>query len=350
MALAGRDMRNAASLAAGLATIAVLAAGVFVSVGCGGSEPRKDASATAAPTATPPATEDPEPTPVATSAGANATSTPEPTPAATPVATAAPCRYRRPDEPPPTPAATAAPTTAAATAAPTTAAATAAPTTAAATAAPTTAAATAAPTPSPAAERTPKPSAAEGAERGPDSPEVSERPAQEPKPTPSGVSTTTGGSQGAAASARGQEYTWHDGDHVQSVYLETTLVIQPSTENTDDDIVARDDGEASIVQAQPRHDEADTDPVFRSQAGDLMTLPGGVLLALDPEWDQARVDRFFSDNRIDRSLVQERDFATNAFFVETDPGFPSLNLANELAEQEGVLISSPNWRTEVSLR
>ncbi len=320
-------MRNAASLAAGLATIAVLAAGVLVSVGCGGSEPLKDASAAAAPTATPPATEDPEPTPVATSAGTNATSTPEPTPAATPAAT----------PPAATPAATAP-------------AATAAPTTPAATAAPTTPAATAAPTPAPAAERTSKPSAAEGTERGPDSPEVSERPVREPKATPSGVSTTAGGSQGAAASARGQEYTWHDGDRVQSVYLETTLVVQPSTENTDDDIVARDDGEASIVQAQPRHDEADTEPVFRSQAGDLMTLPGGVLLALDPEWDQARVDRFFSDNQIDRSLVQERDFAINAFFVETDPGFPSLNLANELAEQEGVLISSPNWRTEVSLR
>ena len=179
---------------------------------------------------------------------------------------------------------------------------------------------------------------------------MSERPAQEPKATPSGVSTTTGGSRGAAASARGQEYTWHDGDRVESVYLETTLVVQPSTENTDDDIVARDDGEASIVQAQPRHEEADTDPVFRSQAGDLMTLPGGVLLALNAEWDQARVNRFFSDHGIDTSRVQERDFAINAFFVETEPGFPSLNLANELAEQEGVLISSPNWRTEVSLR
>ena len=303
-------MRNAASLAAGLATIAVLAAGVFVSVGCGGSEPLKDASAAAVPTATPPATEDPEPTPVATSAGANATSTPEPTPAATPTST---------------PAATAAPTTPAATAAAT-------------------------PAPAPAPERTPKPSAAEGGERGPDSSEVSKRPAQEPKATPSGISKTTGSSQGAPASPRGQEYTWRDGDRVQRVYMDTALVEQPSTENTDDDIVARDDGEASIVQAQPRHDEADTDPVFRSQAGDLMTLPGGVLLALDAEWDQARVNRFFSDHGIDTSRVQERDFAINAFFVETEPGFPSLNLANELAEQEGVLISSPNWRTEVSLR
>ena len=306
-------MRNAASLAAGLATIAVLAAGVFVSVGCAGSEPLKDASAAAVPTATPPATEDPEPTPVATSAGANATSTPEPTPAASPVAT-----------PTSTPAATAAPTVAP-------------------TPNPT-------PEPDPAPERTPEPSAAEGGERGPDSSEVSKRPAQEPKATPSGVSKTTGSSQGAPASPRGQEYTWRDGDRVQRVYMETALVEQPSSENTEDDVVARDDGETSIVERQPCHEQSDAQPVFRSQAGDLMTLPGGVLLALDAAWDQARIDRFFSDNQIDRSLVQERDFAINAFFVETEPGFPSLNLANELAEQEGVLISSPNWRTEVSLR
>ncbi len=94
----------------------------------------------------------------------------------------------------------------------------------------------------------------------------------------------------------------------------------------------------------------DTEPVFRSQAGDLMTLPGGVLLALDAAWDDARVTRFFSDNGINKGRVEGRDWAVNAFLVETEPGLPSLNLANELATQEGVQISSPNWRTEVSLR
>ena len=81
-----------------------------------------------------------------------------------------------------------------------------------------------------------------------------------------------------------------------------------------------------------------------------MTLPGGVLLVLDAEWDQARIDRFFKDNHVDRSLVQERTFTTNAYFIETEPGFPSLNLANELAGQDGVVLSSPNWQTEVELQ
>ena len=33
----------------------------------------------------------------------------------------------------------------------------------------------------------------------------------------------------------------------------------------------------------------------------------------------------------------------NGFLVETEPGFPSLELANALAAQAGVWVSSPNW-------
>ena len=150
--------------------------------------------------------------------------------------------------------------------------------------------------------------------------------------------------------APGTVYTWQDGDRTERALLQSDFVVQSSSENIDGDVVVRDDGVTSIVQKQPRGERVETQPVFYSQAGDLMTLPGGVLLALDPGWDAARVDRFFSDNGIGKSRVQDRDFAINAFFVTTEPGFPSLNLANELANQEGVVISSPNWRTEVSLR
>ena len=81
-----------------------------------------------------------------------------------------------------------------------------------------------------------------------------------------------------------------------------------------------------------------------------MTLPGGVLLVLDPEWDPSRVDDFFAEHGIAAGHVEEEDFATNAYFISTEPGLPSLLLANELAGEEGVLISSPNWRSQVVLR
>lgn len=81
-----------------------------------------------------------------------------------------------------------------------------------------------------------------------------------------------------------------------------------------------------------------------------MTLPGGIMLALDPEWDEAQVDSFFSNNGISPGQVSELGFIPNGFLIKTDPGFPSLELANELAEQEGVDISSPNWWTEVEAK
>ena len=48
--------------------------------------------------------------------------------------------------------------------------------------------------------------------------------------------------------------------------------------------------------------------------------------------------------------TSELDFLDNGFFVETEPGFPSLELANTLAGQDGVILSSPNWAREVELK
>ena len=79
-----------------------------------------------------------------------------------------------------------------------------------------------------------------------------------------------------------------------------------------------------------------------------MTLPGGVLLVLSSEWSQAETNAFFSNNGIKKDRVSELDYVVNGFFVDTEPGFPSLDLANTLAVQEGVEISSPNWGREVT--
>ena len=142
---------------------------------------------------------------------------------------------------------------------------------------------------------------------------------------------------------QGTVYTWEDGDRTQRVVLQDDLVVQDNDAITPgDDVVARGVGN-SIVRKHPRHTQDDP-PVFRSESGGgLMTLPGGVLLALDPDWDQAKVDSFFSQNGIPKDRTSELDFIDNGFLVDTEPGFPSLELANELATNDGVLISSPNW-------
>ena len=146
------------------------------------------------------------------------------------------------------------------------------------------------------------------------------------------------------------EFTYRDGERSIGLVLEDEFVVQDTSALTPyDDVVVRG-ARDSIVRKQAVQDN-DFGPVFRSESGGgLMTLPGGVLLALDPEWDQAKVDGFFSRNGISTDLTSGVDFVPNGFLVQTNPGFPSLDLANTLAGQDGVLISSPNWWREVEAK
>ncbi len=77
-----------------------------------------------------------------------------------------------------------------------------------------------------------------------------------------------------------------------------------------------------------------------------MALAGGVAPALDPDWDEAAVDACFGRNGIASVRTTVLDFVTNGFFIETEPGLASLNLANALVGQDGVELSSPNWWKE----
>ena len=171
-------------------------------------------------------------------------------------------------------------------------------------------------------------------------------PAGEPLQKVSGqqLKAKTGGSDSASVSgqqqsAQGQPYTWQDGDRTLTVLLQDDLTV-----TQDGDIALRDDTAIRTTRSDTVDKAASAGlPVFRSQSGSLMTLPGGVLLALDETWGRTETDAFFENNGIDRDRVSELDYVANGFFVETEPGFPSLDLANALAEQDGVRVSSPNW-------
>ncbi len=167
-------------------------------------------------------------------------------------------------------------------------------------------------------------------------------------PSPQRSTTTT--RTEPVSSNPANTYTWEDGDRTLGVVLQTDLSVQNNSSiNTTDTVVSKGVQE-SIVQIRDSHYRSSL-PVFRSKSGgELMTLPGGVLLALDPEMEQTEVDSFFSRNNISLDRVSELDFIENGFLVKTGPGFPSLELANELADQDGVLISSPNWRAERDLK
>ena len=184
----------------------------------------------------------------------------------------------------------------------------------------------------------------------PEPPKVSELPGKPQRPTLPSDPSVNGTDSVRKGSGEGTVYTWEDGGRILRVVLQDDLVVQETAANTPDDVVvARRVGD-SIVRRQLKHDQ-DARPVFRSESGGgLMTLPGGVLLALDPEWDRAGVDSFFFENDISKDRTSELSFIENGFLLETEPGFPSLNLANELALKDGVIISSPNWWRQVETK
>ncbi len=147
---------------------------------------------------------------------------------------------------------------------------------------------------------------------------------------------------GQKPSAQQQAHTWRDGDRTMTVWLQNDLTV-----TRDGEIKLRVDSDPAILRSDGVDKAASAGlPVFRDQAGSLMTLPGGVLLALDESWSRSQTDAFFADNGIHRDRVSELDFLANGFLVDTEPGWASLQLANQLAAQSGVSISSPNWTRE----
>ena len=168
----------------------------------------------------------------------------------------------------------------------------------------------------------------------------------------------------AESIAEGDVYTWQDGDRTLRARLLLDLVVVDGGSIVSKDDVVVDAVGGPVVRipgagaqllggkssdagsrVQPARAGA-LQPVFRSDSGELMTLPGDIAVMLDPAWDSVKVAAFFARNGIDPSRVSELDYLTNGFVVETSPGFPALNLANALAGQSGVEFSSPNWWRE----
>lgn len=185
------------------------------------------------------------------------------------------------------------------------------------------------------------------------------------EPVESGEDGT--GDSGRETSTPGEAYTWHDGDRVLEAVLQPdlTVISQGEAAPGQDDvggtgqgrIVTREDGDPRDVEGDPRAQRdggteggSSVQPVFLSESGELMTLPGGVILVLDEDWDSDATNGFLARNGISLDRVSELDYLTNGFLIDTEPGFPSLELANALATQSGVELSSPNWSRERTTR
>jgi hypothetical protein len=114
--------------------------------------------------------------------------------------------------------------------------------------------------------------------------------------------------------------------------------------------------EQPLVQLEPANrsatrNTAQQSPVYRegnSPAGRLMALPGGVIVHLNPHWTHSQVMEWADKNQL--RIVQSLPMASNWFFIHTDPGLPSLTLANRLHLLDGVIHATPNWWRQTATR
>ena len=143
------------------------------------------------------------------------------------------------------------------------------------------------------------------------------------------------GSPARAGERRGESFTYHDGDAERTVWL----VLQEP--------LSRAAGTGTASDASGEQLMSPGTPVFVSESGSRMTLPGGVVLLLDTAWSAGDVESFFAANEISLDRVSELGWIGNGFLVETEAGLASLELANVLATQQGVESSSPNWAREL---
>ena len=149
---------------------------------------------------------------------------------------------------------------------------------------------------------------------------------------------------------RGREFTWRDGDQVRRVYLveEVDGVLaefEEKSKNATSPAIRQHTRRWFGVVSAARSARL---PVFRGPGGTVMTLPGGVLVALEKEATDAAA--FFAANGIAAERLKPVEGLDRTWLVETAPGFPSLELANRLAELEDVEVSSPNWLREREVR
>ena len=129
-------------------------------------------------------------------------------------------------------------------------------------------------------------------------PSPQQTPAPEPQPAESrgGAKqpTTTGNQKPetnpqVSVGTQPTEYRWQDGDRSQTVILQPDLVIDEGASTKGAEAEAPG---GAIVRSADAQGQGTSEPVFKSQSGALMTLPGGVLLVLEPEWTRRRSTPF----------------------------------------------------------
>ncbi len=169
-----------------------------------------------------------------------------------------------------------------------------------------------------------------------------------------------------------QRYTWYDGQREQTVWLNPRLIAEfnaPAesasavrTAHPGAEIVPRGRGATRIWRVGSNADTAlaavrtaqpgsAVSPVFHDspdESGRLRALPGGVVVYLNPAWNETEVKQWAAGRSLE--ITRKLDIAPNVYLIKTAAGLAALETANTLHKSGEVVAAMPDWWQEVATR
>ncbi len=192
-------------------------------------------------------------------------------------------------------------------------------------------------------------------------------------------SDAAAGSKNTAKSAQPeqsleQSYIWYDGDREQKVWLNPDLLAEfnppasgqsPVKKAYTDakPLVTRHKGvrlwqlkggnnlQGVIHSLKTLHPDGKYSPVFHDTpraSGRMRSLPGNIIVYLNPAWDETDVNRWVSGRNLE--IVKKLEIGPNIFVLKTGPGLEALETANTLYKSGKVIAAFPDWWEEAAPR
>lgn len=161
-------------------------------------------------------------------------------------------------------------------------------------------------------------------------------------------------------------YTWKTKNNTLTMWLQAGLTADVTPENSTIENKQRGNNELVVntpklkiwrvnTQSNLAIDSKSTSenqyraglPVFSDSpnGNGLRVLIGGVIVVLDSSLSKSSVETWLEQRKLKGRPLS---IANNAFMVDSPPGFPSLELANQLTKEndESLIIAEPNWWVE----
>ena len=159
------------------------------------------------------------------------------------------------------------------------------------------------------------------------------------------VLVLTTGAWPEPARAQEEQHEYREGNRTIKLTLRRDLALDDDPERG---LRAgpRADARQRVAQASTATPEI---PVFATETGQLLAPVGGVILILEESWTNATIETFLDRHGI-ADDADPLEWLKNGYSVRTEPGLAALELANRLADLEGVVLSTPNWWREMEGR